>query len=70
MKRYGLLSKPKAADWEIGPDAENYLARTVYEKEPTALETGILDQHGNMIHVFDEMEPIGFCLTEFVRLDK
>ena len=42
------------------PDAEDYLARTVYEPEPECIDTGLLDKSGNPIMAIDEMAPIGF----------
>ena len=36
--------------------------RTVYEPEPGARPTGILDHHGYEIMVADERAPIGFRL--------
>jgi hypothetical protein len=58
MKRYFL--KTKAANMYDGPDAENYLATTIYQIEPKAIRTGILDAKGNDIYMIDEPEPIGF----------
>lgn len=66
MKRYITLShKPKLADMDEYPDAENYLARTVFEPEPQAIKTGLLDASGNDIYCVEDREPIGF-----VRWDK
>lgn len=61
MKRYVTLShKPKSADYSSDPDGEDYLARTVFEPEPKAIRSGILDASGNDIYCIEEMEPIGF----------
>jgi len=62
MKRYFL--KTKAADYENGPDSEDYLARTIYQAEPQAIKTGLLDALGNDIYCMDEPEPIGFIRWE------
>lgn len=61
MKRYVTLAhKPKSADMWDGPDAESYLARTVFEPEPKAIRSGILDASGNDIYMIDEPDEIGF----------
>ena len=52
--------KPKSADMWDGPDAETYLARTVFEPEPKAIRSGILDASGNDIYCIEEMDVIGF----------
>lgn len=65
MRRYVLLAhKPKCADIDYDPDAENYLARTVFEPEPQAIKTGLLDASGNDIYCIDEADPIGFMRWE------
>lgn len=48
-RRY--LSKPRMAPMpeyvEGGPDAENYLARTVHEADGAPRPTGLMDAQGN-----------------------
>lgn len=60
MKRYVTLHKPKLADMWSEPDAEDYLARTVYEPEPQSVRTGLLDASGTDIYSIEERDPIGF----------
>lgn len=61
MRRYITIShKPRLADIDYDPDAENYLSRTVYEPEPQAIRTGLLNAQGNDIYCVEERDPIGF----------
>lgn len=71
MKRYFVQPRnaPRLANIHEEPDAENYLARTVYEPDYTPFETGVLDAEGRMIMASYEMGPIGFT-TEFVLRDE
>lgn len=64
MRKYVTLRRTKAADVDGEPDAENYLARTVYEQEPQVIDTGILDLHGNPVFAIEAMQPIGFVIHE------
>jgi len=62
MKRY-FVRPAKALrlasiDGEV--DAENYLARTVYEPDADPIESGILDAEGRMIVYQYRIGPIGF----------
>ena len=61
-KRYiiGRLRKVRMADPDGEPDAENYLATTVYDNSGEMIETGILDAQGNPIMARYVMERIGF----------
>jgi hypothetical protein len=59
MKRY-LTRRPRSADYDKGPDAETYLARTVYEHDSTPFETGLLDAFGDPLCAAYEMDQIGF----------
>jgi hypothetical protein len=63
LKRYSI--RPRSADYDIGPDGENYLSKVVFIEDVGPFDTGILDQHGNMIVMHLEPEPFGFCLAEF-----
>jgi len=63
MKRY-ITMRTKAADMWDGPDPEDYLSRTVFEREPQAIKTGLLDAHGNDIYMIEENDPIGFVRWE------
>ncbi|TIR87359.1 MAG: hypothetical protein E5X05_01290 [Mesorhizobium sp.] len=49
----------RAADIDENVDAENYLARTVYEPEEL-IDIGILDADGNKVMARQRMDPIGF----------
>jgi hypothetical protein len=66
VKRY--IINPRLApmpDWSgDGPDAENYLSRTVHEPDPTPYPIGLLDAQGNELYAVNEMEPIGFVRFE------
>ena len=62
MKRY--FTRPRLADIDAEPDAENYLARTVYEPDDTPYETGILDAQGNKIFAAIRMDQIGFVRSD------
>jgi hypothetical protein len=68
VKRY-FIGKVRLADYDDGPDAEDYLSRTIYVPDETPYETGILDAQGNMILAQVRIDPIGFT-TEFVRTDE
>jgi hypothetical protein len=59
MKRY-LTRRPRSADYDKGPDAETYLARTVFEPDPAPFETGLLDAFGAPLFAAYEMDVIGF----------
>jgi hypothetical protein len=63
IKRY-MTSRPmrsaRQANCEDGPDAEHYLARTVFEVDPTPYQTGLLDAFGDPLWATYEMDPIGF----------
>lgn len=72
MKRYFVkpdFQPVRLAHIHDEVDAENYLARTVYEPDYAPFETGVLDAEGRMIMAHFEMAPIGFT-TEFVRTDE
>ena len=64
MKRY--FTRPRLADYDSGPDAENYLSRTVYEPDQTPYETGIFDAAGNMMYAQVIFDQIGFVRTDEV----
>jgi hypothetical protein len=49
----------RAARSEEEPDAEHYLARTVYE-DYELIDIGILDDKGEKIMARKRMDPIGF----------
>lgn len=64
MKRYAIrylprFFTPKAADIEHEPDAEDYLAHTVFE-ESDPIDTGLLDKQGNRIFAINTIDQIGF----------
>lgn len=40
------------------------LARTVFQPEPQAIKTGLLDASGDDIYMIDEPAPIGFVRWE------
>ncbi len=60
MKRYVT----RAADMDRSPDAEAYLARTVFEADKSPQPTGLLDWTGAKIYSIDASEPIGFIRRE------
>ena len=62
-RRY--IVKPRMASLDDGLDAENYLARTVFEPDPAPVRTGLLDARGNELFAVVEIGPIGF-----VRFDR
>ena len=49
----------RAANMDEFPDAENYLARTVFESHEL-IDIGILDEDGNKIMAHEKMDAIGF----------
>lgn len=49
----------RSADIDENVDAENYLARTVYDPEEL-IDIGILDADGNKVMARQRMDPIGF----------
>lgn len=63
MKRY-VTMRSKVAGMYDDPDAENYLARTIYQPEPQAIKTGLLDAQGNDIYMIEENDPIGYVRWE------
>lgn len=58
MKREYFI-KRRSADIDSEPDAENYLARTVYE-DYELIDTGVIDANGDKIMARRKMMPIGF----------
>ena len=58
-RRYTTL-RTVAARIDDEPDAENYLARTVFEAERVPRDTGLLDWTGTKLFAVDEMDRIGF----------
>lgn len=62
MKRY--VVRPRLAPWRddggFGADAEDYLARTVFEKDPSPQHTGLYDAYGEALFSVEEMDPVGF----------
>lgn len=65
MKRYFIKprSHPRLANIHEEPDAENYLARTVFEPDDSPIETGALDADGRMIVYTVRIGPIGFITS-------
>lgn len=49
----------RSADINSDVDAENYLAKTVYESEEL-IDIGVLDSEGNKVMARRRMDPIGF----------
>ena len=49
----------RSANIDEEPDAENYLARTVYDPEEL-IDIGILDADGNKVMARLKIDPIGF----------
>lgn len=52
--------RPRAAHEDVGPDAEDYLSRTVFESEPRVLFTGLLYPDGEPVLRYEHKDPIGF----------
>ena len=50
---------PRLADIDQNVNAEDYLARTVYE-DRELIDIGVMDANGNPIMAMERMEPIGF----------
>jgi hypothetical protein len=61
MQRDYVIRPRCAPVHELIPDldAENYLARTVYE-EHELIDIGLLDSEGNKILARKRMDPVGF----------
>ena len=57
MRRDYVTRRSASIDEE--PDAENYLARTVYDPEEL-IDIGILDADGNKVMARLKIDPIGF----------
>lgn len=60
MKRYVTLRRPRSQDINTEPDAEQYLARTVFEADPTPYQTGLLDAFGEPLWAVIESDQVGF----------
>lgn len=58
MREY-VIRRTRMADIDACPDAEDYLARTVYE-DHELIDIGVLDADGNKIMARKRMDPIGF----------
>lgn len=60
MKRYVTLGRRPKAEWEEVATASDYLARTVFEADPTPYQTGLLDAFGEPLWAVIESDPVGF----------
>lgn len=60
MRKYVTIAKTRMASMEDDPDGEDYLGRTVYEREPIPEPTGLLDKHGNELYAIEDARPIGY----------
>ena len=58
-KRY-LTRSIRSGDIDENLNAECYLARTVFETDPTPYQTGILDPFGEPLWAVIESDPIGY----------
>lgn len=58
-RRYIAITRPRG-DWLGAVDATDYLARTVYEAEPSPRATGLFDASGTELYAVDEVDPVGF----------
>lgn len=55
------IAAPTLADWRTGPDAENYIPRTVHEREPDAPAfSGIYNADGQKLYRVSSPKRIGF----------
>ena len=57
--RRDYVTRRRSASIDEEPDAENYLARTVYDPEEL-IDIGILDADGNKVMARLKIDPIGF----------
>lgn len=57
MREY--VKAPQSGKWDTVPDGEDYLARTVHEREEL-IDIGILDSAGNKVMARQRMDPIGY----------
>lgn len=64
-RRYVTMTQRSVAsdDW-YEANAMDCLARTVFQPEPQAIKTGLLDASGDDIYMIDEPAPIGFVRWE------
>lgn len=51
--------RPRGADIDQNVDAENYLARTVFE-DHELIDIGVMDKDGNQIMARKRLDPVGF----------
>jgi len=58
MRTY-ITRKATASDIDENTDAENYLARTVFESHEL-IDIGVLDHNGDPIMARERMDPIGY----------
>ena len=65
MKEYFVRGAKIDPDATV--DAENYLARTVYEKDET-YDIGLLDAAGNKILAREKHNPIGFVTHGYEKV--
>lgn len=60
MREYVIAKrKARSADIDSEPDAEDYLARTVYE-DHELIDIGIRDKNGDPIMARQKRDPVGF----------
>ena len=59
MREYVIAKRHKSADIDGEADAENYLARTVYE-DHELIDIGITDKNGEPIMAKQKRDPVGF----------
>lgn len=59
MSKREYVIRRRMADIDDNVNAEDYLARTVFENHEL-IDIGLLDAEGNPILVHEQMDPIGF----------
>ena len=64
MKKRYFVKPARLANIHEEPDAENYLARTVFEPDDSPIESGVLDADGRMIVYTLAIGPIGFVTRD------
>lgn len=59
MREYVSVRSVRSADIDENVNAEDYLARTVYE-DHEMIDIGVMDKNGDPIMARKKLDPIGF----------
>lgn len=60
MRRYTIRAYSDSDRRWLDYGSEPIVSMAVIEREPSSVDTGLLDAHGHRLFASEEMEPIGF----------